>query len=273
MVLTRAGGAPLNASNYNEVVDLLSGAAGLTFLSSAGGLLQLGGGGFAGGGGPNFLGSSAGTVLALNAPSGYAGALLDLQVGGARALLVTGSQVTIPVSTSIQSTLGVTGAAQFNSTVTSLGAVRISPGGNVTGLDWGPPQSEILFTTGTAGSYSVANAGLALANPNAVAANGEPGTMWDVRLSGLLDIYADGCGGTTATYGASATDAVGTAVNFSSAVNQFFGLRIGRDPGTETPTGSGKFYVGVSNLTELNADLSRPSNAGTVPSTRSTTPA
>lgn len=262
VALNRYTGAALHGTDYNALVDLVSGTTTLVAPASATGLLQLGGGGFAGGGGGNFAGSSAGTVLAINAPTGYLGALADLQVGGTRALLLTGSQLTVPVSTSLQSTLGVSGTAQFNAAVTMLSSLRLSVPGNSTVLDWGPTQSEVQLVAGTSGAYLVNNVGFSLVNPNAVAANGEDATMWDVRLSGLLNIYCDGTGGTTATYGASAVDGAGNAVNFSSAATQLIAIRMGRDPVTDTPTGSGKFYLGVDNITELNNDLSRPVNGG-----------
>lgn len=54
------------------------------------GMLNLGDGGFAGGGGENFAGSSSGTVLGINSPSTFTGALLDAQEAGVSRLRVLG---------------------------------------------------------------------------------------------------------------------------------------------------------------------------------------
>jgi hypothetical protein len=54
------------------------------------GLLNLGSGGFAGGGGSAFAGSASGTVLAVNSAAAFGGDLLNLQTGGASRLRISG---------------------------------------------------------------------------------------------------------------------------------------------------------------------------------------
>lgn len=92
------------------------------------------------------------------------------------------------------------------------------------------------LNTGASDSYNNSNVAINLINAQANLAQGEPSIIWDVRLSGALNIYADG------------TPLPGYSSESVSA--QRFALRFGRDPAPhDTPPGGGKFYFGVDNGT------------------------
>ncbi len=91
-------GAPVagtNATITNSWAFLIEsgpqGIVGAPVATANYGLISLGSGGFAGGGGSNFAGSSSGTHIAVNAVGGYAGNLFDLQVAGVSKINVDAS--------------------------------------------------------------------------------------------------------------------------------------------------------------------------------------
>lgn len=80
--------------------------------SANGSLIQLGNGGFAGGG-SNFAGSSNGTLIGLNMASGFTGNLLDFQINGSSIAKITnGNAFTIGTSASTIGFFGQTPAAR-----------------------------------------------------------------------------------------------------------------------------------------------------------------
>ena len=82
-------GGTTSAGNLllSSTTNATKGYVGITDAPTASanyGLLSLGNGGFAGGGGTNFVGSASGTVIAINAATGYAGRYIEVQTAGSR---------------------------------------------------------------------------------------------------------------------------------------------------------------------------------------------